>query len=107
MTLSSNSFDKDFPAQTGTFANADPAQGGSFANADPAQGGSFANAAMTQGSSPAKDEPEESNVSFDGDNTSGGVYGGDFASFGDIYGQGVYGGQTHFKNRSDLPEISH
>lgn len=85
MTLGSN-FSKDVPAKNPN----------SFVEDKPTQGGSF-----------ARNRAPEDNHIPEGDNTGGGVYGGDFGTFGEMYGQDNMGGYTHFKNRTDPPAISH
>lgn len=50
----------------------------------------------------------QSNRVFEGDNTASSPYGGDYATFGTIYGGGQnYGGTSHFKNRTPPPGITH
>lgn len=96
-----NNFSKDVPSKSSnSFAEDKPSQGGSFSENKPTQGGSFADASPIVGSNFAKDSPAKSDMIMDGDNTTGGVYGGDFGTFGDIYGQGVFGGITHFQART-------
>lgn len=85
MTLSPNNFEKDVPAEGGTFTNADPTQGAAF----------------------AKDPPAKGTAIMSGDNTGAGPYGGDFETFGTIYGQGNYGSILHFKERPTPPTIDH
>ena len=78
MSLSSNNFSKNQPAKSGN---------------------SFSTKIVPSSSTFSSSNPNESNLIFSGDNTAGGVYGGDFETFGDIYGQNQYGGLTHFKTR--------
>ena len=73
----------------------------------------------SKGAAPTTSQPTKSVNSFakaglekstdipSGDNTSGGVMGGDFQTFGNIFGQGEFGGLVHFKNRTDPPAIDH
>ena len=86
MTLSSNNFNNDQPAQS---SNA------------------FANAAPSSGSSFAKETLAADNHVWGGDDVSGTVFGSDRSTYGDVYGAEPYGGYTHFKNRTDPPVISH
>ena len=80
MTLSPNNFAKDQPTKSSD----------SFANNDPTQG----SAAFVS------NKPEISYDIASGDNTSGGIAGGDFTTFGTIAGQGYPGGFLHFANRT-------
>lgn len=86
MSLSTNNFAKDEPAKsTSSFAPSEPAVG----------------------STPISSMPAEDNHVFEGDNTGAPAYGGDFDTFGGIYGQDNFGGFTHFKNRPVLPVVNH
>lgn len=85
MKLSTNSFSKDQP-QKGLLG--------------------FSDAIHRSTNKFSRDVPTKSNLIMSGDNTSSGSYGGDFGTFGDIYGEGNYGGLAHFKGRSAQP-ISH
>ena len=85
MTLSPNNFNKDVPAEGGAFANSDPTQGQAF----------------------AKDAPPQAEDMFTGDNTGAGPYGGDFETFGTVYGHENYGSIVHFKERPTPPTIDH
>lgn len=85
MTLGGN-MDKDVPTKSST----------AFSEDKPTQGNAF-----------SKDRQTEDNHVFEGDNTGASAYGGDFGTYGDIYGEGNYGGLTHFLNRPTLPTINH
>lgn len=86
MTLSTNNFADARPTKsTGSFADALSVSTNSFANA----------------------MPTADNHVWEGDDVSGSVYGGDYGTFGDLYGQGQYGGFTHFLNRTPPPAIPH
>lgn len=80
MTPSSNQFSKNVPSKsTNSFTSNMPTKSSN----------SFARTTL-----------EKSDIYFSGDNTSQGDYSGDFATYGDIYGQGRYGGFAHFRNRT-------
>ena len=87
MSLSTNNFAKDEPTKGATPTSNSPTKSAN----------SF-----------TSDKPTKSNNIMLGDNTSSGPYGGDFGTFGDIFGAGVYGGNpVHFRNRTDPPAITH
>lgn len=86
MTLSTNNFDENKPTKSsGVFASASTPASNTFVDASPIK----------------------STDIFSGDDTSGGVFGGDFATWGNLYGQDPYGGLVHFQNRPPLPTITH
>lgn len=108
MKLSDNNFDKDHPTKATGFATAVPSAGGAFASAQPTKGGgSFATSLPASVNGLVSSKPSQSLEIMSGDDTSGGAYGGDFETFGEIYGQDNYGGIVHFKNRPTPPVINH
>lgn len=86
MKTSLNNFSLNKPSKSvNTFADKSVRSTNQFTNADPTQ----------------------SNKLFEGDNTSGGDFGGDFETFGTLFGSGQFGGFLHFATRPDLPKITH
>lgn len=87
MSLSSNNFAKNQPSKSGNaFAEDVVRSTNTFVSSAPAKN---------------LDYPSGENL------TIGDSYGGDFASYGDLYADGWYGGLNHFNNRTDPPVISH
>lgn len=69
---------------------------------------SFAHASVAKSTNTfAKKVITKSNQVMSGDNTASAPYGGDFGTFGSIYGEENYGGISHFKNRTRPPGIAH
>ena len=83
--ISSNFFARNQPTKSSN----------TFSGTLPISSNAFANANLTA-----------SSTYWSGDNTFGGAFSDDFGSFGTMFGQGQFGGYTHFLNRNPVPPIS-
>ena len=108
---SSNNFSKFQPSRSSSaFATRPPTQSANTFSSAPVTASSnlFSAKTLATYTSTFGNAPMTRNLDvFSGDNTASSPYGGDYSTFGAIYGEENYGGISHFKNRTRPPGIAH
>lgn len=107
--LSENNFARFIPTKSAnSFSTALSKSSNVFAIASISKSGNTFGNLLSKSSNKFSNTPIVKNLdTFSGDDTASSPYGGDFPTFGAIYGEENYGGISHFKNRTPPPGIAH